>query len=416
MDLPKQIIYALKKIMDDGGKAYLVGGAVRDLILKRDIPDYDISSSLSPSRIEALFSDHKSYKLGKSFGTIGVIIDSIPIEITTMRSEGAYSDKRHPDKVYFIDDIVSDLARRDFTINAMAYNPLTSTDLVDPFRGRADLEAGIIRSVANARHRFEEDPLRILRALRFASQLSFRLEANTYKAILESYQLLSLISKERINDEFTKLLLSPRPDLGLRLAQETKLIDIILPFKTNRGLSRASLEIIRLSKAELPLRLAALIYYLVMDDATDMVEKLASLRYPKALISQVKRLVGGYLILKDMDESPYAMRRLLVFTGRQTAKQLLSWYMHEAYVNKNMNTRARYEKLYGLMIRVVEDNDPIDLKDLAISGKDVLAAGIGSDRPELVGLALDLAHELVLKNPKMNDKDLLIKSLISKFK
>ncbi|MFA6698421.1 MAG: hypothetical protein WCS08_08560, partial [Eubacteriales bacterium] len=335
MDLPKQIIYALKKIMDDGGKAYLVGGAVRDLILKRDIPDYDISSSLSPSRIEALFSDHRSYKLGKSFGTIGVIIDSIPIEITTMRSEGAYSDKRHPDKVYFIDDIVSDLARRDFTINAMAYNPLTSTDLVDPFRGRADLEAGIIRSVANARHRFEEDPLRILRALRFASQLSFRLEANTYKAILESYQLLSLISKERINDEFTKLLLSPRPDLGLRLAQETKLIDIILPFKTNRGLSRASLEIIRLSKAELPLRLAALIYYLVMDDATDMVEKLASLRYPKALISQVKRLVGGYLILKDMDESPYAMRRLLVFTGRQTTKQLLSWYMHEAYVNKN---------------------------------------------------------------------------------
>jgi hypothetical protein len=140
------------------------------------------------------------------------------------------------------------------------------------------------------------------------------------------------------------------------------------------------------------------------------------LRYPKALISQVKRLVGGYLILKDMDESPYAMRRLLVFTGRQTAKQLLSWYMHEAYVNKNKNTRARYEKLYGLMIRVVEDNDPIDLKDLAISGKDVLAAGIGSDRPELVGLALDLAHELVLKNPKMNDKDLLIKSLISKFK
>jgi len=153
-----------------------------------------------------------------------------------------------------------------------------------------------------------------------------------------------------------------------------------------------------------------------MDDATDMVEKLASLRYPKALISQVKRLVGGYLILKDMDESPYAMRRLLVFTGRQTTKQLLSWYMHEAYVNKNKNTRARYEKLYGLMIRVVEDNDPIDLKDLAISGKDVLAAGIGSDRPELVGLALDLAHELVLKNPKMNDKDLLIKSLISKFK
>ncbi|HZK33783.1 MAG TPA: hypothetical protein VFD33_00545 [Bacillota bacterium] len=404
MELPRQVVYVLQKIRDSAGQAFLVGGAVRDMLLARDTLDYDIASSLLPDAIEALFKNYKTYGVGKRFGTIGVLIDDLSIEVTTMRSEDKYTDSRHPDNVHYVDDIEKDLSRRDFTINAIAYNPLTSSRLIDPFKGKADLEDGIIKTVGDAGSRFKEDPLRMLRALRFASQLGFKLHSSTYNAIVDYHSLLNMISRERIRDELTKLLTCQRPDLGLLLAQGTGISDMILPLSNRLVLTPVNLETIRLIGPTLALRLSALVYYSYADKRDDTANMLKDLRYEKALISQVSKLVGGYSTLIEAGANPYNMRRLMGNLGRDNTALLLSWFMHESHANSSKDMQSKYNHLNKLMTKIIRDNDPVDFKDLAISGSDVLALGIGIEKPELVGKALEAAYDLVLHKPHLNNK------------
>jgi tRNA nucleotidyltransferase (CCA-adding enzyme) len=219
-----QIIQTVEAIV---GPVYLVGGACRDLLLKRECKDYDFTTPLSPERVEQKIRDvgFKPYTMGKRFGTIGLKIGGKIVEITTFRKE-EYRDQSRKPTVQFVKDITADLSRRDFTINAIAK---TGSRFIDPFNGREDIQSKLIRCVGKPVHRFKEDPLRMLRACRFASQLGFEIHDTTFKAMKQnSYKILS-VSKERWVMELDKLLTSSHPFIGLKYLMESRLMNFILP-------------------------------------------------------------------------------------------------------------------------------------------------------------------------------------------
>jgi tRNA nucleotidyltransferase/poly(A) polymerase len=204
MVIPTGVRLALDRLDRAGYEAYIVGGCVRDSLLGETPTDWDLATSASPERIKEVFNGYNQIDTGIRHGTITVILDDMPIEITTYRVDGKYSDGRRPDEVHFTGDIVEDLARRDFTINACA---MTESEVIDPFGGKDDLRHGIIRSVGDPKERFKEDALRILRGIRFASVLGFKVEEETKKAILDCRELIRNVSMERITMEFSKILL-----------------------------------------------------------------------------------------------------------------------------------------------------------------------------------------------------------------
>lgn len=210
-DLPAPVRKVINRLEENGYEAWLVGGSLRDLLMGRVPHDYDLATNARPEQVQALFNHHAD--VGLRHGTVMIIEDGMPIEVTTFRKEGEYSDSRHPDEVAFVDSIEDDLARRDFTINAMAYNP--KKGLVDPFGGQNDLNARLIRAVGDPDRRFQEDALRMLRAWRFAAQLGFQIEENTLAALEKKSNMerLEAISAERIMDEFTRILVSDHPEV-----------------------------------------------------------------------------------------------------------------------------------------------------------------------------------------------------------
>lgn len=222
--LPKNILYIISIINDFGYTAHIVGGCVRDLLVNRVPNDWDITTNASPEIIKSLFQ--KTYDTGIRHGTVTILLDDMPYEITTWRKESAYSDHRRPDYVYCADSLKEDLARRDFTMNAIAYHPREG--LIDPFNGYDDIKKGIIRCVGNPYERFSEDALRMLRAIRFSAQLGFNIENNTKAAIEMLFDNLSYISKERVQAELNKILESSSPE-KLKLLWDTGLNRIIFP-------------------------------------------------------------------------------------------------------------------------------------------------------------------------------------------
>ncbi|MBQ7399527.1 MAG: CCA tRNA nucleotidyltransferase [Clostridia bacterium] len=204
MNFPEYVSFTLKRLEENGYSAYLVGGCVRDFIMGIEPHDFDITTSASPDEIERCFCDIKTLDVGKKHGTITLVFEKECVEVTTYRIDGEYRDLRHPESVTFTDKIEEDLARRDFTMNAIAFSPIRG--FVDPFFGREDIQKKRIVAVGEAEKRFCEDALRLLRALRFSSRLGFEIEENTKKAIFEKKQLLGNIAMERINAEFCGIL------------------------------------------------------------------------------------------------------------------------------------------------------------------------------------------------------------------
>ena len=204
MNLPQQIKTVLSILRENGGSGYIVGGCVRDMLMGKTPNDYDVTTDLTPDKVISAFSGYKVIPTGIKHGTVTVHIDHFPVEITTFRTDGAYSDGRHPDSVRFVGDIKDDLSRRDFTVNAMARGE--DGTLIDPFGGEGDLRSGIIRAVGDPSTRFREDALRILRAVRFASKLGFSIEDKTAEAMFERRELLGGIASERICAELLGIL------------------------------------------------------------------------------------------------------------------------------------------------------------------------------------------------------------------
>ena len=224
MKIPEKVAYIITTLMEHGFEAYAVGGCVRDTILGRIPGDWDITTSAHPEQVKELFK--RTIDTGIQHGTVTVMLDKEGFEVTTYRIDGEYEDSRHPKSVEFTTNLVEDLKRRDFTINAMAYNH--QTGMVDVFDGIGDMERRLIRCVGEARERFDEDALRMLRAVRFAGQLGFSIHETTKTAICEKADTLKKISAERIRVELDKLLTSPNPEL-LKTAYETGITKVVLP-------------------------------------------------------------------------------------------------------------------------------------------------------------------------------------------
>lgn len=277
----------IAKLEEAGFAAFFVGGCVRDLLLNREINDVDVATSAHPEQVMDLFQ--YAIPTGLSHGTVTVLVDSIPVEVTTFRRESEYTDHRHPDSVFFVDSIEEDLARRDFTINALAMN--LQGEKIDPYHGIVDLEHGTLRGVGDPITRFKEDPLRMLRGIRFAVQLDFTIEEKTYKAMKECAPSIQNIAMERILAEWNKALISRVPERALSLLHETRLFAFIPGlYQIVKGWAEFQGE--QQLVKELPLLAQRLAYlFLIGNQAQQAPSIMKSLKYDRKTMDQVKQFL-----------------------------------------------------------------------------------------------------------------------------
>lgn len=442
--LPEEIKNISKKLLEAGFAAYLVGGCVRDLLLGKKPKDWDIATSATPEEIQEIFPEPESVYENK-FGTVMVKTESEDeslkiIEVTTFRHEEKYLDRRHPQQVKFVKTIEEDLERRDFTINAIAVNlkslesnKFTTKNIVDPFEGIKDLERKIIRAVGDAKKRFEEDALRLIRAARFAVQLNFEIEAETKEAIQKNAYLLEEIAKERIRDEFLKILETPEAASGIFLLEELNLLQYILPeLRLGIGVTQNKHHIYTVfehnvraldyaAKKNYPLtvKLAALLHdigkpYTKRGEGPDATfynhevvgAKIAAvalnrLRFPKEFIEKVTHLIRYHLFYYNVGEVGEAgVRRFLARVGPENVYDLLK--VREAdRIGSGVPKAFPYRLRHLLYMIEKVKNDPITPKMLKVDGNDVMKILKIPPGPK-VGKILAILLEKVIENPKIN--------------
>ena len=399
-EIPAEAERILQTLNERGYEAYIVGGCVRDMLLGRQPEDWDITTNALPDQVKAIF--RRTVDTGIQHGTVTVMVKGQGYEVTTYRIDGEYSDGRHPDSVAFTPSLREDLKRRDFTINAMAYNG--TTGLVDLFAGREDLKRGIIRCVGNPLERFGEDALRILRAIRFSAQLGFSIEEGTGQAIRALAFSLEKVSRERVQAELTKLLLSGRPE-KIRLVYDMGAAPYV-----SRAFCQAGEGECRIPSsipAKKHLRWAA---FLRTAGPETAVKVLKDLKMDNDTINRV-RVLTGYLgkamAPEDMRgsrrEEKTALRRLMCAVGAELFDDLL--VLKECLASEAAD-RQYLEYLKELAKEIRNAGDCTSLKELAVTGNDVMQAGVASGRD--VGLTLNRLLELVLEEPSRNEKSWLL--------
>ena len=382
MNLPEDVKYITSKLLEAGYEAFVVGGAVRDFLLGKVPGDYDITTSAKPSEVKEVFKNEKTVDTGIKHGTVSVVLNHKAYEITTYRIDGEYIDARHPESVSFTRNIQDDLSRRDFTVNAMAYNEVTG--LVDLFSGGKDLERGIIRAVGFAEKRFEEDALRILRALRFASRLDFKIEENTSRAIFEKAPILKKVAKERIYGEWIKLL-SGKAAYRI-INQYRDVVKIFIP-----ELSKISLpDEESFLKADGTLRFISLF---ANKDSGAWLSALDSLH------ADNKTKMLGKILLENLDApltSEYKIKLMLSKIGEENTKKLIEF---RKALKKNVSEE------YGIFEKIIESGACFRLSDMAISGKELGEIGItGRKTGEILSKALDA----VMSGKVQNEREALL--------
>jgi tRNA nucleotidyltransferase (CCA-adding enzyme) len=378
--VPANVRDVCARFAEAGFQAVTVGGAVRDVLLGREPGDWDVATSAHPTEVQKLF--RHTIPTGLQHGTVTVVtgkgVES-HVEITTYRGEGAYTDARRPDSVVFGVPLHEDLARRDLTVNAIAYD-VAGNAMFDPFGGLVDLEAKVLRAVGVAVDRFTEDGLRVMRAVRFAAQLEFALEAGTEAAIAPALPSLSKVSRERVSDELRKLLGAARPSLGLEIAQRTGILENILP--------GVRLELRRPDAVAPELRLAVL--FEQVDDRKRTNDLLRALKFSNAEADQAAALGQAWREIRTTADVVGA-RRVMATIGRDRSVELA------ALVDGELRARV---------LASLAAKDPLVLKDLAITGNDLMQAGFAAGRQlgELLGKLL----ERVLVDPTLNTRDQLL--------
>ena len=422
----------VKKLNNNGYLAYIVGGAVRDMILEKECHDIDITTNAKPDEIEAVFSDCKTSFFGKKHGTIGVLFEDAWFEITTFRRDGEYEDNRRPKNVEFTDDLTLDLKRRDFTVNAMCYNP--EGGYIDIFGGQADLKNGIIRAVGDPAQRFKEDALRILRAVRFSSQLGFKIEENTKKAITTCLPLINNISKERIYTELCKILQGEFVKMALTEYSDV-LFEIIPEFKKTKNFDQKSLshkqgvyehilDVVSLcDRNDLVLRLMALFHdvgkvYCFQDgndgyrhyyghwEASEQIAKqvLTRLRAPNDVVFEVSKLC----LYHDADlKTKYEIKLILSkhsleFFDRLLKHKYCDLITHSEHGIKKY--KPYLDKTIKLYNEIINNKECYKFSDLDFTGDDCIKLGIQDKK---IGEVLSLVFDLVLKGILRNSKSII---------
>lgn len=392
MVIPEPVMQAISLLNQSGYEAYLVGGCVRDAVMHIPPHDYDLTTSATPSEMQKVFAAFRTIETGLKHGTLTVLMDEYPLEITTFRLDGEYLDNRHPKEVIFTRKLENDLSRRDFTINAMAYHP--DEGLVDLFSGQEDCKKKILRCVGPAATRFEEDALRILRALRFAARLQFAIEKRTASAIFDKKELLHHISAERIAVELNGLLLA---DGAVPILEQfADVLFTVLPsLRTERW--AVSLSALARTPKELPLRWAALLHPLGEENARQIMQKL---KVSNQLRDTVCALVQ-YHALKLTEEN---MQLRLMQVGDALILPLIQLQDSLAAAkNTSFDTGNLQKKAKQLM----DSGACYTLSRLAVSGSDLAAIGI---RGPAIGQMLHHLLEQVASGKAENKKETLLET------
>jgi len=398
IDIPKQALDIMATLENAGFEAYIVGGCVRDCILGKKPKDWDITTSALPNQTKGLFP--KTYDTGIKHGTITVVKDKMSFEVTTYRIDGEYIDFRRPSEVVFTKKIDEDLSRRDFTMNAVAYNE--KSGFCDPFGGKIDISKKIIRGVGNPDKRFNEDALRMLRGVRFSAQLNFVIEKNTYNSILRNSELIKNISKERIREEFTKLLLSQFPEKIIML-KETGLLRYIIPEICDKiepnGNEIKILKALAETHNQNPSFFYCAILYTLNEKKTTNIMK--GLRFDNKTIKETASLVK--YLNRDIESSAYEIRKVLSEVGEEFYYKLM--FMREAFFAENQEELDKIAKARDIFKNILNNNDCYSLKQLKVNGNNLKDVGIVG---RSAGEVLKLSLEEVLKNPAMNNFDALM--------
>lgn len=442
INIPRGAAAIIDTLQSNGFEAYLVGGCIRDSILKRPVHDWDITTSATPDEMKKVFSDTKIIETGIKHGTLTILSVDGFYECTTYRIDGAYSDGRHPDMVRFTKSLAEDLKRRDFTINAMAYND--KEGLIDLFGGRLDLMDHVIRCVGNPEDRFKEDALRIMRALRFAAQLEFDLEMKTKMAAFQMSDTLTKVSAERINSEFCKILTQT---MGSQVINDYReIIAVFIPeirdmfgFEQNNPyhmfnvwdhtievLARA---VLFMDPNNLVLALAAFFHDIgkphSYQDGSDSIRHFYShaaksaemtdsimrrMRFNNSIREQVVTLVKYH----DADIKPEA-KYIKRWLNKLDSKSLLKCLFMLKYsdisgqvIKGRVERLKEIDNLFAVLHDVLEQQACFSLKDLAVNGDDLIAAGMKPGKE--IGIVLNQMLELVLNDKCVNDKDALLKA------
>ena len=402
INLPPKVRYIINKIYENNYEAYIVGGCVRDAILGFEPNDYDITTSASPNTIQEIFKDFKCIETGIEHGTVSVVIEDEIFEITTYRIEGEYKDHRRPDKVDFTDRLEEDLKRRDFTINAMAYNE--KKGLIDLFGGKEDLNNKIIKTVGNPYDRFNEDGLRMIRAIRFSSKLNFTIEKETLKAIYDKSFIINNISLERITDEFTKIILSDKPE-NIKYLFETKLLKYLnISNEDDIGkLKQFYNEIVILKKINKNLeKRLALLDYIVEKNNINCKSFCNELIYSKKIIKNHNIILT---LLKNIEIdhlNKVEIKKILSGVDRN----LLEEYLDISRIIYDKEKKV--DKIIDILSEIEENNECYIIKNLKVNGRDIMSLGYKNKE---VGEVLNYLLEIVIEDYTLNKKDVLIKKI-----
>lgn len=388
--LPYGAKLVLDRLHDQGFQAYVVGGCVRDTLLGKQPKDWDVCTNALPQEMQRVFADCHVVETGLQHGTLTVMIYHEPYEVTTFRVDGEYTDHRHPDEVIFVADVKDDLSRRDFTVNAMAWSP--STGLVDAFGGQEDLAAGIIRCVGDPRKRFDEDALRIMRALRFASVYGFAIDPATDAAIHELKNTLIGVAAERIRVELLKLLCGQ--GAGDILRSYPDVMQVIMPplAKVDWAATVAAVENVEASSETL--RLAMLLHQLSPADAKAV---LMSLKPDNATRDWVLMLVTN----QDYDFQParYSMLKALSLFGETETYELLAVRKAKGMTDS--------EALADVLGDVLLDEVCYSVKDMTVNGRDLMTLGA---KGKAVGECLNYLLGLLLEEKLPNEREALLEA------
>ncbi len=392
--LPKNVEYILECIHSSGEEAYIVGGCVRDILMEREPKDYDITTSAKPEHIKKLFK--KTVDTGLEHGTVTVLLGGCGYEVTTYRIEGKYEDYRRPKDVVFTRSLKEDLLRRDFTINAMAYN--VTEGLIDLYDGQADIEKKILRCVGRAEDRFHEDALRMLRGIRFSSQLGFDIEDKTYQAIQSQSRLISHVSAERIYVEMTKTLLSQEP-WRIEALETCGLIQYILPKKhLVLGRSEAYALLAKVSKVH-HLRWAMYLSEILDVTQKELTQVLKQLRFDNKTAQRVLVLMQEEK--KSIHSDKVYIRRLASQITPERLYDVLELQRAKACICRETEKQIRYN-----LKEIIENGDCLTIKSLAIHGVDLIDLGV--KKGPCIGRLLHEALEYVLDDPTRNQKEKLL--------
>jgi len=424
-DVEPGALFIIKALNDSSYKAVIVGGCIRNLVMREKPFDWDIATEATVEEIAEVFKDYKVVTVGKRYGTVAVVINQINYQVTTFRGEKKDNGSGQLDKLSLDFNLLEDIKRRDFTINALAWTE--EKGVIDYFNGIADIQQKVIRGVDNPRERFKEDPLRMLRAIRLACELDFKIEDYTLEAICNNNILIQTVSLERIRDEVIKILTSNYPERGIRLLHQVSLLGFILPelercaelyhenFYPGKNLLEHIANLLDNLPPVLVLRLVALLGKVAQTFSGGNASRievineiLRRLKFKKIVVKQVNILAQVDWPVIDFQDKK-SIRRLISRVGKENVLNILELKKADVGRNEKTSHLNNIKKINQKIKEVFNEGPPVSIKDLAVNGADLINFGYKEGKE--LGDALKKLLEIVIERPELNKKENLLEIL-----